>query len=726
MEEIVEDGARDNHMKTRTKTRSKQQLCKPYPFQQYHSSHRYISGSLLDIPESGPSNCIEPCHEFKSFQNTPKEQQFFKFARETIRFAAGCMNSRTNGTIHFGIGDKPHGEVLGVVVEDKEIYANSLKSAVKNYFVKPGDPDICIKCPRFVEVLNNNETSSHKFVIEVDVVPESIICQEHFYFTNKLVPAGDKSDGSDLYFRDGSSTKNLKTDKGKKISNAQYKEVVARVAKSSQLRKQNEEKQRREIKCRTQGFQLIQLITQGHSSLDECHLEYVIATNKSHPKQFESLQFLTELNPRAILDFDPESADHGLQHHFESQMAVNLCLAEQYNITGANEAIAAESKSTSWIFCNGGIKEEAPSDLEQWSKDKGDSVQHLIYSLCRKDVTQNKRILVIFLLLSPVSEENHPLVYTLRSFCQQLSGTNQILCICDSENTFIWWKDVVKAQCGIDISGRCIHELSFAEVNGTVLSLSSGNRRAKRFLTGGGGSNVLLKKTVERELNALEVLCVNQCEEGHEDKTAEEENFYRGTKMSWWSFHYLDKGESSVVPKRGHVRSISDHILHTWSHTSPCELFCLWHKPACDGTTVAKHVLWELRNKFRCAVLKDGNVNVCVADQVNQLLMYGCKEQLPHVPVLLLLDDFADMRNVYDLQKLIEAKCKKNITTTQVIILYCFSSDCEPTEVDGQTYFIENEHNSQPFQLGCRNKESALPIRLQETQEAVSRPAREP
>ena len=60
-----------------------------------------------------------------------------KFTSEVVRFAAACMNSRTNGTIHFGIGDQPdfvHGEVLGVVVKDKEAYANELKSAINNHF----------------------------------------------------------------------------------------------------------------------------------------------------------------------------------------------------------------------------------------------------------------------------------------------------------------------------------------------------------------------------------------------------------------------------------------------------------------------------------------------------------------------------------------------------------------------------------------------------------------
>uniref|UniRef100_A0A3Q3XMA4 SAM domain-containing protein n=1 Tax=Mola mola TaxID=94237 RepID=A0A3Q3XMA4_MOLML len=129
--------------------------CKPYPFCRYHDTYRYMESSILDITESGASNLIEPCHEYKAFINTTDETKMTKFTSEVVRFAAACMNSRTNGTIHFGIGDKPqfvHGEVLGVVVKDKEAYANELKSAIDGYFEYKfkHTAQSCIRPPRFV------------------------------------------------------------------------------------------------------------------------------------------------------------------------------------------------------------------------------------------------------------------------------------------------------------------------------------------------------------------------------------------------------------------------------------------------------------------------------------------------------------------------------------------------------------------------------------------------
>ncbi|CAK6984462.1 sterile alpha motif domain-containing protein 9-like, partial [Scomber scombrus] len=230
--------------------------CKPYPFCRYHDTYRYMEGSILDIA----SDLIEPCHEYKGFTNTTDETKMSKFTDEVIRFAAACMNSRTNGTIHFGVGDKPqftHGQVLGVVVEDKEAYDNELKSAIDRSFEfkHKQAAQMCIKPPRFVGVLNKNMTSSDKCVIEVDIVPESVICGENIYHTfnmdtkkakKKEKGKEDKSEikpSKQLFIRDGGSSRNLLATTTSAKPMEEYKRFVDSVAQRSQLRKQAEEKQ---------------------------------------------------------------------------------------------------------------------------------------------------------------------------------------------------------------------------------------------------------------------------------------------------------------------------------------------------------------------------------------------------------------------------------------------------------------------------------------------------
>ncbi|XP_071340473.1 sterile alpha motif domain-containing protein 9-like [Trachinotus anak] len=714
--------ARDEAKKLKTagpisSTTQPERSCKPYPFCRYHDTYRYMESSILDVTESGASDLIEPCHEYKGFYNTPDETKMIKFTGEVIRFAAACMNSCTNGTIHFGIGDDPdftHGQVLGLVVKDKEAYEKALRPAIHDCFEYKHKEAAqrCIRPVRFVGVLNKNMTSSDKYVIEVDIVPDSTICGENIYHTlnntkkakkkakDKETVKSETKQSKQFFVRDGGSSRNLLTPTTSAKPMEEYNKFVDNMQQRSQLRKQAEEKHVSVIKSSTQGSRLSQMITGGSLSLDMSHFErYVIVTNKAHSSQFESLGFLVELNPTAVLDFDPESAKNGLQYQFDQQSPVHVHLPAQYKITGPIEDIANKLKltrNTSWVFCNGGIENEAPSDIDQWLMDKGASIRDVISFLCRKDVLPNKRFLVIFLLWSTVSERIDPLVETFSTFWQELKGTEQILCICDSENAFTSWNDLIEARCGINISSRCIYELSFAEVNGTILSLLSKNRRSSRFLPCGQGSRVLLEKKEERSLNNLEVLCVNQCEGGNEDKIVKEENFYRGGKVSWWNFYFSEQPGSTPFVKRDRF----DYIMNTvipdlCSLRKACVLFNLLHVPGCGGTTLAMHTLWALRDRFCCAVLKDNNADFTeVAEQVVKLLTYVHKEQLPRVPVMLMIDDFDDMDKVFDLQQLIEKECeKKDIQSksAQVFLLNCmrseFSGLIEPTQ---DTVYIGN------------------------------------
>ncbi|XP_056608117.1 sterile alpha motif domain-containing protein 9-like [Triplophysa dalaica] len=667
---------------------------KPYPFKRFNAAHRYQENFILDVIETGPYDLIQPCHEFKKFTDTPKEKKITKYRFEVIKFAAACMNSRTNGTIHFGVKDKPHGLILGVSVQDLD-FTREQTSAIEKHFQEQfvEIAKRCIMPPRFVEVLKADMTSTGKFVIEVDIEPSFIVCEKTYFKIYNLIKGNERYNDAILE-RNGSSSKLRPKKKNKK-------EILrAHMEKLSQLRKNEEEKHLTDVRMSSQGLKLCNMLTGGTGSLDTSHFTcYVVVTNKSHPSLLENLKFLIPMKPVAVLDFDPESAANGLNRLFEDSKTNNHLPAD-YEITQTVQETADKLKltrNTSWVFCNGGINEEDPSDSQKWSIEKGASVRHPVYFLCRKDVMPNKKFLIVFLLLNQVTDGNDPMVETFHMFRQELHGENQILCICDNETTYTYWKDLIKGRYGVDISRRCISELSFTEINGTVLSLWSENRKSHRFLPGGSRSTVVLSNETEDTLDLLSILCVNQCDGGNEDKQQHEESFYRGGKVSWWNFYFSEQAGSAPFIKRDKFEYIIDGIIPDLLNMKrSCVFFNIFHLPGCGGTTLAMHVLWTLKNKYRCAVLKYKPHDLTtVAQQVVELLTYKAKEQQTRLPVLLMIEDFEKISYVETLQEKIEEECQKeNISSksTQVILLNCMKVEShEQAEDNDNSVYLGND-----------------------------------
>ncbi|XP_009297386.1 sterile alpha motif domain-containing protein 9 [Danio rerio] len=685
---------------------------KPYPFNRFNEAHRYRENTTLDVTETGTKDLIQPCHEFKGFTNTTEKHRRQKYTFELIRFAAACMNSRTNGTIHFGVSDDPHGQILGVDIPKTDEFDNQRKHAIEKHFKLEKNVQVakmCIKPPRFVEVLRADMMSSGKSVIEVDIEPSYNVCQDLYFNTYEVEKSQEeqelknknkmpepkatgkkKNESKSFFIRDGSSSKNIITSDSSK----EYEKYLANMEHLSQLRKEAEEKHLSVVKTSVQGSKLCEMITGGTQSLDRSHFEsYIVVANKSHPVQLENFSFLLYMDLLAVLDFDPESAEHGLNTLFEKKK-INHHLPTEYKLTGVVEDIADKlklTKNTSWVFCNGGIKNESPSDADNWLTEKGSSVRDVVSFLCRKDVLHHKKFLVIFLLLNQESDANGPLLETFNMFLQELKGRNQILCISDNATSYTYWKDLIQGRYRVDISRRCIYELSFAEVNGTILSLWSENRKSKRFLPGFSVSKVLLEH--EDSFDMLSILCLNQCEGGNEDKQHHEEIFYKGGKVSWWNFYFSEQPGSMPFIKRDKFDYIINTIIPDICNLErSCAFFNIFHLPGCGATTLAMHVLWTLKNKFRCAVLQDStNDYTAAAEQVVQLLTYKKDEEPKRLPVLLMIDDFQDISDVKKFQLQIEEECQRQkiySKSPQVVIVNCMR--VESFEQTDDTVFIEN------------------------------------
>ncbi|XP_038653285.1 sterile alpha motif domain-containing protein 9-like [Scyliorhinus canicula] len=728
---------------TRSKTR-----CETYPFDERDAGTRYIQNYVLS-PETGPSNLIDPVHEFKLFTLTagaPEEDMKKKFTNEVFRFSAACMNSRTNGTIHFGVGDTKsgfeHGEIIGVSVDSTDKYVDCLHNHFAHYFEKEDIPDAksCIRPPRFVAILSPNQTLSTKLIIEVDIIPNYRICGSklyHIHMMNKINEKWVRSKEKCLFIRDGSSSRDILGNKNITEREAEYRRLLRETLSTLvEERKIAEEKPQKKTK-KQEGYKLVRMITGGSGMMDTSYYQwYILVTNKSQQNQIQSLEFLKEMNWFCVLEFDPESVTNGLCKLYREERTANLHFASHFQDidTAVSEKIEQLNlyTQTSWIFCNGrsDLDDQSYKPLlpKVWYKERAADVRKLVAFLCRPDIMPKGKFLVIFLLLSKVDDQRDPILETFCSFYQELKGTEDILCICESEQTFLRWKDLMLCTCeSQELTERCISALSFDEVNATILKLRSVTRSARRFLPSATSASVILQKKEEELLTALEVLCENECEgteiESDQNRFKEfqkskEEQFYRGGKASWWNFYF-----STKVPfiKRDCYTDL-DEMINAKSPSAMCvKIANLFHHPGCGGTTLAMHFLWESRKKFRCAVLKNSKEDFEeIGKQVIHLVTYKEKTNSDYLPVLLLVDDFEEFENVHVLQNSIQsivAEKGLRFEVPLVIILNCMRSQ-DPVRSSKRNVLV-----SVALKHKLSIKEQHLfEIKLQEIEEHHSKP----
>ncbi|XP_045684325.1 sterile alpha motif domain-containing protein 9 [Phyllostomus hastatus] len=725
---------------TKEKQPSVELTCVPYPFDEFSNPYRYKVDFCLQ-PETGPLNLIDAIHEFKTFTNTKtatEEDIKMKFSNEVFRFASACMNSRTNGTIHFGVKDKPHGKIVGVNVTNvtKEALIEHFDLMIHQYFE---DHQVqiakkCIREPRFVEVLLPNSTPSDKFVIEVDVIPKYSECG-HDYFQIKMQNCNNKKweqrTKFSVFVRDGASTKDIMK------NNAEFKDFTLGLKTLAKSRQEAEEKCRvKTNKKESEGPKLTQLLTGNQDLLDNSYYEwYILVTNKCHPNQIKHLDFLKEIPWFAVLEFDPESVSKGVVNAYKESRVVNLHLPSLYieGKTTTDEKISSLNlyQQPSWIFCNGRLDLESekykPLDPSSWQREKASEVRKLISFLTHEDIMPRGKFLVVFLLLSSVDDPRDPLIETFCAFYQDLKGMENILCICVHSHICQRWKDLLEARLikkQDELSSQCISSLSLEEINGTILKLKSVTTSLERFLPSIGSSSVLLKRE-EDTMTALEILCENECEgtplekdknKFLEFKASKEEDFYRGGQVSWWNFYFSSESYSSPFVKRDKYEKLEAMIQSCAdSSKQTCvKIIHLYHHPGCGGTTLAMHILWELRKKFRCAVLKNKTVDFSeIGKQVTNLITYGAANNQEYLPVLLLVDDFEEQGDIYLLLASIQtAIASKYIRYEKplVIILNCIRSQ-NPQKC------VKNSDSIALIQQLSSKEQKAFELKLKEIEE---------
>ncbi|XP_062407128.1 sterile alpha motif domain-containing protein 9-like [Sardina pilchardus] len=630
--------------------------CKPRPFGKEGINFTYISSNILQ-PETGISDLISPCHEYKSFAVAVKQNHTrlqAKFAYETLRFASGCMNIRSNGTIHFGVMDSRedtgyvHGEIIGIPVLERDMYVDALDYIERCYSRYSEDVRKCIRPPEFIEVTDVH-TGENRCVVEVDIVPLLNIVKSKVYTvrlpkfnesTNKVVLEKEA-----VYCRVGASTKPVE-DRDEFYQRVSTRDAQREAAENHQCVTMPEA-------CPDLGRKLTMLITDGNKYIEKGKW-FILVTNKFHSEHLSSIDFLLNMRILSVFDFDPDSNLSGLCQEYLKHHAANLQFMHNYKTSSSLTFEELEKKmhffqQTNWIFCNGrnDFKGAEPCDDKTWFTTKRTQLKECVSLIC-KQILPKGTFTLIFLLTSPVEQ---PLLHTYSEFFSDMGSHKDIICISESGDNFEKWQSfAVGSFCDERTVNRySVVDIKMSHVNATLQRIQSVAPQTKRLPTY-SKLECLLKNLEEEKMYSLEILYMDHCDETRRDVIeAEKENieqdFYHGGKVSWMNFWLAEKRHVSEVIERDAFHEISK-ILSGCLNNSADQLHVhslnIFHHPGSGGSTVARQVLWKNREKLRCAVVKPSCTAVIAAEHACRLRTYEENDIQKCVPVLLLAEDCDD------------------------------------------------------------------------------------
>lgn len=625
------------------------------PFGTKGDNFTYVKNNVLE-PESGVIDLITPCHEYKSFATAAtldRQRLQAKFAKEVLKFATGCINMRTNGTIHLGVMDSRgdtgyvHGEVIGIPVKEKDMYCDALDYIERSFDSFQSELiRLCIGVPQFIQVVCSNSSTEH-YVVEVDIEPSVSKVKNNVFFVC-LPNFSEKANKVQLekktaYRRVGSKTEPVVD------LNEFYQYMTFRDA-------QREEAETRHNftapgLCQNLGKKLITLMTDGKKIINKDKW-YILVTNQFPEKDLQSIDFLLNMNMFCVFDFDNDSNVSGLCYEYNKHHVVNRHFMQNYKIPSGISIREFESHlhlfdQISWIFCNGrsDFKGNEPSCNEKtWVKTKRTLLKDCVSLIC-KDVLPKGTFKVIFLLTSSVET---PFLNTFYEFITDMEGHEDIICLAESEENFKKWQTYALESCDMEtVNNSSVVGMTISQVNATLQQVQPTTARASKRLPIHVKGECFLDPREEEMRCSLDILSLNHCEETSLDiieseKETIEQQFYQGGKVTWMNLWLAEKKVVGEVIQRDAYSEVNSLLsdCNAWS-VDRASISCIniYHHPGSGGSTVARQVLWNNKRALRCAVVKHSYSASVVSEDAVWLREYEEKDPQKCLPVLLLFED---------------------------------------------------------------------------------------
>lgn len=214
------------------------------------------------------------------------------------------------------------------------------------------------------------------------------------------------------------------------------------------------------------------------------------------------------------------------------------------------------------------------------------------------------------------------------------------------------------------------------------------------------GSKVVVSKKDLNEMKDLEVLgsthlantaivLGNDAEKLNKLRLDVEHRFYQGAEVDWWNFWFQSQVLTRDVQQQivSCIRRLFAQQLDSVADDR-IGVVTIYHMAGSGATALAKHVLWELKDQHRCAVLR--TLTKGTHNQLTRLLTYHetCKPK----PVLVLLDNY-DEQQIENLKAALELEARnlgsdiEKPPPVPYVLLVCMRCSPEAQPITSERWF---------------------------------------
>ena len=644
---------------------------------------KYTQGSKVRVMSRRPGNLLTPVHMYFMCGKTNKvnENNVDSFLHEVINFASACMNDRTNGTFHAGISLS--NEIVGCNMDISTLDCR-LTSAIRQNF-KEYQVEVALKSirpPQYIEVITRRANTEILHVVEIDVVPHSRVVDLQTFCVK-----GKKKASYDFYRYQGEL---------KKQDHSEIEEYMQR--EKMILIEQRIETEKTKLKGRKENLnkRLKDFLCCGEDTIEESlYPVLVLSHNKINDKdKLSDGEFFKDIPWRAVFDFNEKDEDNGFQCGLEQRhaKAFNTRTVDDFHPRKRDEKSIKQTREnitdsplTTWIYCNGTDCNDTDTDARTWIHKTGESFRKALEFYSEIIPATRGRITIpIF------QKDNFVLTEAIVEILMQFG--KQCLILCPSRSIASVCYDELRRRPnafppGCSIDDCFLIGLPWDHVNECVSGIFISTKITQGIkIPRSNGVPHTIDEKVFSELSDLEIVGINECRDVEQLTAGEEcmreqefrEEYHKGGEVKWQNFYFQDHVLARDVHRElcSHVRQALDE---NENEGLGVEKVAVYHQPGSGGSTTSRHILWDLRETYRCCVVNKITNQTC--DQIGRFRKLGEREDEDSYirPILVLLDsnnEDAILQFVDDL----ENEREKHNCDLLCVLLICFRVSALPLD----------------------------------------------